>query len=63
MLQEAENLGFAEDYGTRRIPRMQWFTIKDLLEGHKKPEIPMGYMVPRQGGVGRVAPKQEKLEM
>ena len=63
MLQEAENLGFAEDYGSRRIPRMQWLTIKDLLEGHRKPEIPMGYMVPRHGGVGKVAPKQEKLEM
>jgi hypothetical protein len=47
MLQEAENLGFAEDYGSRRIPRTGRLTIKDLLErgaGNRRG-------VPRQGGV------------
>ena len=61
MRQEAEGLGFVEGFGSRRIPRMQLLTIREILEEGKRPELPLGYMVQRHDGVGRVQARNEEM--
>ena len=54
MREEAEKMGYAKSLGgTRKIPRMQILTIKELLEEKKQFEIPQGYRIPRNQGVGK----------
>ncbi len=62
MRQEAEGLGFVEGYGSRRIPRMQLLTIREILEESKRPELPLGYMVQRHDGVGKIQARNEEMD-
>ena len=47
MEKEAEELPPVEGFGSRRIPRLQFLTIKELLEEKRLPDIPAGYVPPR----------------
>jgi site-specific DNA-methyltransferase (adenine-specific) len=54
MRQEAESLGFVEGFGTRRIPKMQLLSIRELLEEKKRPDLPYGYIPRRDSGASWV---------
>ncbi len=54
MREEAEKMGYAASLGgSRKVPRLQILTIKDLLEKKKEFVIPEGYRLPRSKGVGK----------
>lgn len=64
MQEEAEKMGNAETIGgSRKVPRLQIMTVKDLLEDKKRFEIPEGWRLPRSKGVGKVSVRQEALAL
>lgn len=63
MRKEAEELGYLEGYGTRKIPRLQLRTLKELLEEKHEFEIPSGYQPIRDQGVGKAKIVQTELAL
>ena len=61
MRQAAQAAGWAQTYGTRKIPRVQILTFRELLEDKRRFEIPEGFRVPRSKGVGKAAGGQGEL--
>ncbi|MBW3622604.1 MAG: site-specific DNA-methyltransferase [Armatimonadetes bacterium] len=61
MATDAEEMGFVEGFGTRKIPKLQIMTIKELLEEKKRFDLPEGYIPQRHQGVGKLKPQQAAL--
>ena len=61
MRQEAEAMGTMENFGSKRIPRLQLLTIRELLEEKKEFQIPLGYLPIKDRGVGQAKPTQQTL--
>lgn len=61
MKAEADSLGTLENFGNRRIPRLQILTIRELLEEKKEFQIPIGYLPIKDRGVGQVKPVQQTM--
>ncbi len=61
MKEDAEAMGSVEGFGTRRIPKLQILTVKELLEEKKRFDLPEGYIAQRHAGVGKLKPKQTAL--
>jgi site-specific DNA-methyltransferase (adenine-specific) len=61
MREDAEAMGSVEGFGTRRIPKLQILTIKELLEEKKRFDLPEGYIPQRHAGVGKLKPQQAAL--
>lgn len=61
MRQAADTAGYAQTFGTRKIPRIQLITFRELLEDKKRFEIPEGFRVPRSKGVGKANALQGEL--
>jgi site-specific DNA-methyltransferase (adenine-specific) len=63
MRQEAEELGFLEGYGSKKIPRLQLRTLREILEDKHDFDIPMGYQPMRDQGVGRTKIVQTEMPL
>ncbi len=63
MRQEAEELGLLEGYGSKKIPRLQLRTLREILEDKRDFDIPMGYQPMRNQGVGRAKIMQTEMPL
>ena len=56
MATDAEEMGFVEGFGTRKIPKLQLLTIRELLEEKKRFDLPQGYIAQRHKDVDEQKP-------
>ncbi len=64
MLLVCEQQGYADWSATKKYPKMQMRTVKELLENPRRPfEIPESARQPRTQGVGQLQPGQEAMEI